>query len=719
MLTDQHQPQYNYNEIQPYTKSLRKSIHFFAFYIVRLVQENRKQNLLRKLKRKRKQSRTNWKGALEKLNTARSDLVALADYRSTIVVPSFFCLIAGALLTSMIPHYYAQSLQLVATLDKGISTTKVIQTLTGLLISTTLASFFTGARGALFWMAGSRANYNVRCKLHHNLLLQEAAFFDANEVGTLISRLNSDVNKIGMVISYHVNVVCRQLAQFIFGSVYLWRTSAQLSCLATVGILVIAYISAIYGSFNRILAQRVQNTLARATAVAENSFVLSETIRAFDGIGAESQRYETAQAEALDLEETQAWGYGTHKFVSDTLQGFLQVGLLFSCWTLGCAGGLEAGKLTAFMFYANFVLESSNEVGDQWAKIQGAVGASTSVFDLIRRIPKVRDPFVEVTPKNGTDAVPLSLPKTNGHSKNEVHSASVIEGRALSMGHVPEIVNGHSQPHPVIRMKNMTLTYGTMDVPALDGIDLDINEGDRVAIVGRSGSGKSSMLRCMLRFYDPTYGSIELVGRDLRSLTREGIASEIAVVAQEPSLFPMSLLDNILYGIDKDLVDEETGEAYYSEEKRIRAERSLLLAGLPLHPGNDLNLELDTRVGDGGRSLSGGQRQRVAIARALIRQPDVLLLDEPTAALDSQSEALVVLALIRAMEQSKSMVMVTHRLGVVRSLDVNRVIVMEKGSIVETGHPEDLLRNPDGWYSKLASEQGIRPAGATTTAADR
>jgi len=190
-------------------------------------------------------------------------------------------------------------------------------------------------------------------------------------------------------------------------------------------------------------------------------------------------------------------------------------------------------------------------------------------------------------------------------------------------------------------------------------------------------------------------------------MTRSEIASKIVVVEQEPHLFPMTLIDNVLYGVEKDNYDEESGEECYSEKYREAVIEALALAGLPVTgDDNDLGLELNTRVGEGGRTLSGGQRQRVAIARALVRSPDVLLLDEPTAALDSKSEKVVVEALKSAMDRTRCMLMVTHRLGVVRSLGVNKVVVLEQGRIVETGHPEDLLQQ-EGIYSQLAREQGI------------
>ena len=202
---------------------------------------------------------------------------------------------------------------------------------------------------------GCRANYNVRVKLHRSLLLQEAAFFDSTETGYLLSRLNSDVNKIGQVISYHVNVVLRQFAQFIFGSIYLVQISPTLSMWAFGGILLVAWLSAVYGDFARDLAEKVQDTFAEGTAVAETSFSMSETVRAFDGIEIESHKYEGAQGKALELEEVQAWAYGTHKFLSDSLQTILQVGLLLACWSIGKGGGLPSAELTTFMFYTNFV----------------------------------------------------------------------------------------------------------------------------------------------------------------------------------------------------------------------------------------------------------------------------------------------------------------------------------------------------------------------------
>mmetsp|Transcript_13247 Transcript_13247/g.32328 ORF Transcript_13247/g.32328 Transcript_13247/m.32328 type:complete len:900 (+) Transcript_13247:229-2928(+) len=707
------------NQIAPKTNSLPVSLSYYAQYLLRHFFPKQYEKKLQEQKQDKiketgsssfgsiqERQQTESPGFWKQFNEQRRNVMTLAGYTKRMIVPSFTFLFLGALMSSIVPNYWGKCIQSVATLSGSRS--QLVEALVGLGVSSTLAALFTGVRGSLFWIGGSRANYNVRVKLHRNLLLQEAAFFDINETGYLLSRLNSDVNKIGQVISYHVNVVMRQTAQFIFGSIYLIRISPKLSMYAFAGITLVAWLSAIYGDLARVLAEKVQDTFADATAVAETSFTMSETIRAFDGTEIESGKFEAAQSKALEMEEVQAWAYGSHKFLSDTLQTALQVGLLVACWVAGKAGKLPAGDLTTFLVYTGFVLESSNEVGDQWAKIQQAIGASSSVFDLIKRSPAIRDPPVEelvhplvsddseLNPHSGIDSDPLK----------RIKKPKVIADITESINGLDQVASAEKS-EPVIAMKNVTVEYDQMERPALSGINVEVYPGDRVALVGRSGSGKSSMLRTMLRFYDPSSGRIELNGIDLKKLSRAETAALVSLVEQEPHVFPMSLMENVLYSIDHDEIDPETGNPRYSERYRKMVSHCLRLAGLSVEPGNELALDLDTRIGEGGRSLSGGQRQRVAIGRAIIRSPEVLLLDEPTAALDSESERMVVDSLQRAMQHTKSMVMVTHRLGVVRSLEVNRVVVLDRGEIVEEGHPEELLQDETSHYFAIAREQGI------------
>lgn len=258
-----------------------------------------------------------------------------------------------------------------------------------------------------------------------------------------------------MVVSFHVNVVLRQSVQFFIGSVFLIKISPMLSFYAFAGIALVAYVSKVYGDFARRTAVVFQDILAHASAVAETSFSMSETVRAFNGLPVESAKYEDAQLRALNMDETQAWAYGTHKFVSDTLQYALQIALLFSCWVLGRAGRIPSVQLTQFLVYANFVLESSNEVGDQFARIQTAIGASSSVFDLISRVPSIRDPDVPSTISRNVNSTMLNTSR-------------------------------FAESTPLVSLENLTLTYEGFELPALADINLDIHAGDRVAIVGEA-----------------------------------------------------------------------------------------------------------------------------------------------------------------------------------------------------------------------------------------
>lgn len=363
---DSLEDQYDPNDITPPTKTIYGSMAFFAQFVVETLVKNRLKKKEKELsnslrKRVRGERRKSFFENMAQLNEQRKNLVILAGYNARIVIPSFGFLFLGALTTSIVPLYESKCIQLVATLHP--TKAKVVEALIGLVVSSTLASLFTGLRGSLFWLAGryssadrracvfvcvcvlfigcplslevsltifisfschnkgSRANYNIRVKLHRSLLLQEAAFFDSNEVGYLLSRLNNDVNKIGNVISYHVNVVCRQLAQFIFGSVVLWRISRQLAMWTFAGVGLVAILSAIYGEFARTLAEETQNAFADSTAVAETSLSMSETIRSFNGVEIDSKKYEQSQGLALELEEVQAFAYGSHKV--GTVQGIL------------------------------------------------------------------------------------------------------------------------------------------------------------------------------------------------------------------------------------------------------------------------------------------------------------------------------------------------------------------------------------------------------------
>ncbi len=241
----------------------------------------------------------------------------------------------------------------------------------------------------------------------------------------------------------------------------------------------------------------------------------------------------------------------------------------------------------------------------------------------------------------------------------------------------------------MIEVQQLKKSFG--DLQVLKGIDLTVNNGEVLSVIGSSGSGKSTLLYCINALESIDSGVILVDGTSVHDTKTNinDLRQNIGMVFQQFNTFPhLTAQENVALALRK--------------VKKLPKNQAMQLAAEKLdHVG------LGDKIKNFPSALSGGQQQRVAIARTLIRRPCVLLLDEPTAALDSQSEKAVVGAIRKAMEYSKSMVMVTHRLGVVRALDVNRVIVLEKGEIAESGHPEELLRMKDGLYASIAREQGI------------
>jgi ABC-type multidrug transport system fused ATPase/permease subunit len=235
-----------------------------------------------------------------------------------------------------------------------------------------------------------------------------------------------------------------------------------------------------------------------------------------------------------------------------------------------------------------------------------------------------------------------------------------------------------------IRFRDVQFDYGAG--PVLRGIDLEIEPGEVVAIVGRSGAGKSTLVDLLLRFHDPSSGVLEIDGIDLRDYARQSFLDHVAVVTQEPFLFDVSVRDNIRYG-RKDATDAEV------EEAAIAASAHEFIASLPEG--------YETEVGEFGLRLSGGQRQRLTIARAILADPAILVFDEATSALDARTEA-TVQAAIESLRGERTIVLVAHRLSTIRYAD--RIVVLDEGRVAQTGSHDELIAQP-GLYRDLIGSQ--------------
>jgi len=316
------------------------------------------------------------------------------------------------------------------------------------------------------------------------------------------------------------------------------------------------------------------------------------------------------------------------------------------------AGEMSGGELTAFLLYTTIVAVSLGALAGLWGALQRAAGATGRLFAIVDAVPEIRDP-----------ADPRPLP-----------------------------------PGPAdLSFRDVRFRYPTRpDHEVLRGIDLEVAAGELVALVGPSGAGKTTITALVPRFFDPTAGSVRLAGVDLRALSLVELRGALALVPQDPVLLGETIAEAVAYGVpgaDRAAVEAACREANAHD----------FIQALP--DG------YETAVGERGLQLSGGQRQRIAIARALLRDPRVLILDEATSHLDSESAALVQAALTRLVAGRTTLV-VAHRLSTVRRAD--RIVVVEDGRIVEEGAHGDLVA-AGGLYHRLVSHQLLDDAGSPAT----
>jgi ABC transporter fused permease/ATP-binding protein len=502
-------------------------------------------------------------------------------------------------------------------------------------------------RYVLFSIAGERVVTRLREQLYRAILDQEIAFFDARRTGELTSRLSSDTAVLQNAVSVNVSLALRSLAQAVGGVVFLIYTSPRLTALMLAVVPAVALGAVTYGRRVRRLARDVQDALAGAGEIAEESIAGIRTVRAFTAEPEEARRYGGAVGKALGLARKRILAGGTFMAVASFASYGAAALVIWYGGRLVLHGQMTPGQLTSFLVYTLIVAFSLGGLADLWADLMRATGAAERVFELLDRVPTI-PPEGGARPAAAAGAVALSA---------------------------------------------VRFAYPTRsDVPVLEGVDLQIAPGEVVALVGPSGAGKSTVAALLLRFYDPQDGRVTFDGRDLRSLDPRWLRAQIGTVAQEPILFATTVADNIRYG--------RPGASDADVEAAARAANA--------HPFVSRFPEgYRTLVGERGVQLSGGQKQRVAIARALLKDPRLLVLDEATSALDAESEHLVREALERLM-RGRTTLIIAHRLSTVKGAD--RVVVLDGGRIVQSG-PHARLVAEDGLYRRLVERQFVAEQG--------
>ncbi|MFT5726767.1 MAG: ABC-type multidrug transport system fused ATPase/permease subunit [Desulforhopalus sp.] len=511
-----------------------------------------------------------------------------------------------------------------------------------MLILLAVQSLATALRYYLFTLAGERTVKRIRSRLFDALLEQEIGFFDDQKTGDLMSRINSDSTVLQNTLSVNISMILRNLTAAVGGLVFLFYTSWKLAIILLIILPPLALLAARFGGKVRKTSHTVQESLGNASGIADESLSNIRTVRSFAAEPVESARFSQALDKALDVAKTKIRLIA--KFMGGmSLLGSLAIVLIL--WLGGrmvVGGELSIGTLSAFILYTMTVTISVSSLGGLWTDFMNAAGASSRIFQILNRKPAI------VNKKGNT------LTRLQGE----------------------------------ISLKDVQFSYPTRpEYQVFHRLNLKIAEGESVALVGRSGSGKSTISALIQRLYDPECGEIFIDQANILDLSASWLRQQIGTVSQEPILMSTSIRDNIAYG---------KPDAPFEEIKKA-AEFAFASLFIEEFPNG-----YETLVGERGVQLSGGQRQRIAIARAMLKDPRILILDEATSALDAESEDLVQKALNNLMH-GRTVLIIAHRLSTVK--DTDRVIVLDQGEIVEEGHHNELIKNQDGMYFNLVQKQ--------------
>lgn len=563
----------------------------------------------------------------------------LLPYKTQILFASIALIIAAACVLLL-----GQGLRLVV--DRGFAASDPRWLNIGLLVTLGVVAIMALASAARFyWVSwiGERLAADLRCSVFDHLLSLEPEFFARNGAGEIQSRLTADTTVLQTLFGSSISMALRNLLTFIGALIFLLITSPLLTLLVLVGIPLTVVPVVWFGRRVRRLSRTSQDR------VAELGRYAGEVLH---GI-------ETVQASVHESEDRKIYGQHVEDAFIAARQRIVQRALLtgfamlviFSAvglilWQGGqdvLSGRMSPGELTAFVFYALIAAGAIATLAEVAGEVQRAAGATERLLELLDAKPMIAAPEV-VTP-------------------------------------LPDPLTGQ------VTFDHVSFAYPSRpDSPVIQQLSISIASGERIALVGPSGAGKSSLLKLLLRFYDPQEGGIFLDGVALTSLDPQDLRRCMALVSQEPILFTGTVAENLRLG-NIDASDDELKHAAQQAQAWEFIER--------------LPQGLNTSIGTGGLQLSGGQRQRIAIARALLRDPRVLLLDEATSALDAENEQRVQFALDKLMLGRTSLV-IAHRLSTVVSAD--RILVIDQGKLVASGTHQDLLESST-LYRRLAELQ--------------
>eukprot|EP01062_Namystynia_karyoxenos_P003560 TRINITY_DN11289_c0_g1_i4.p1 TRINITY_DN11289_c0_g1~~TRINITY_DN11289_c0_g1_i4.p1 ORF type:complete len:694 (+),score=156.60 TRINITY_DN11289_c0_g1_i4:90-2171(+) len=562
------------------------------------------------------------------------------------------CSIAGATLGLRFPAKVGHVLDLIQRIERspGGGGGEALSWALGAVVGMVRMVLLQGAINALYYamlnIASDRVVRRLRTRILAAILRQDVHYFDTRNKGELAASVQDDVAEVRQAVKHTVSMGMRQVTNFVGGLAALWLTNPHLTQLMALVIPTFVGIGSLYVRVLRAASRRAKRAAAKAEGVAHEVLGNLRTVRSFASEDRELARYAGAQNDVVELGRSHSVLLATF-IAMNQLSGsaVVVVGLAAGSWLVG-KGEMTGGQLSSFMMTAMGLQRSLAQLSVLSGEVHRASESLTRIRRLVTQSPQI--------PLRGGSRLPDGLP-----------------------AHVT--------------FRDVRFRYPSRPgADVLCGVSLDLRPGTVSALVGATGSGKSTVAALLQRFYDPNDGAVAFGGVALPELCPRWLRQQIGIVNQEPALFAGSIASNIAYG--------RPGASEQEVRDAARAANcDEFISRLPDGYG--------TEVGEGGVQLSGGQKQRVAIARAMLRDPRVLILDEATSALDAESEALVQGALERLM-RDRTVLVIAHRLSTVQRAD--RIYVMKAGEVAEEG-PHDELMTRQGLYHSLVRRQMMDP----------
>ncbi|KAM9419666.1 antigen peptide transporter 2-like isoform 1-T1 [Salvelinus alpinus] len=496
------------------------------------------------------------------------------------------------------------------------------------------SSFSAGCRGGLFMCAINSFTCRMKVKLFGALVKQEIGFFETIKTGDITSRLSTDTTLMGRAVALNVNVLLRTLIKTLGMLSLMMSLSWKLTLLMLMETPITGLLQSVHDNYYQRLSKEVQDSIARANEAAGETVGGIRTVRSFKTEQHEAGRYNDRLMDTHNLKTRRDTVRAVYLLLRRLTAVVMQVAMLYYGRLFIQQGQMSTGNLVSFILYQSDLADNIRTLIYIFGDMLNSVGAAGKVFEYLDREPQV---------------------STKGKLQ-------------------PETLTGHVQFH------NLSFSYPTrQERKVLQGFSLELRPGQLTALVGPSGGGKSTCVSLLERFYQPQQGEILLDGLPLQSYQHHYLHRKIAMVGQEPVLFSGSVKDNIAYGL------ADCSLARVQEAARRANAHSFI---------SQLEKGYDTDVGERGGQLSGGEKQRIAIARALIREPQVLILDEVTSALDTESEHMVQEALASC--PSQTLLVIAHRLKTIEMAD--QIILIDRGTVQEQGTHQELMDRKGSYY---------------------